>query len=49
MLNGAGMAYLGSVAEHVGQRAGYAGGQSLASISYVVNDLLSAVNVSSII
>jgi hypothetical protein len=49
MLNGAGMAYLGSVAEHVGQRAAYAGGQGLASISYVVNELLSAVNISSIL
>jgi hypothetical protein len=49
MLNGAGMAYLGSVAEHVGQRAAYAGGQGVASISYVVNELLSAVNISSIV
>jgi hypothetical protein len=49
MLNGAGTAYLGAVAEHVGQRAAYAGGQGLASISYVVSELLNAVNLSTIV
>jgi hypothetical protein len=48
-LNGAGVAYLGSVAEHVGQRAAYAGAQGLSSISYVVSELLGAVNLSSIV
>jgi hypothetical protein len=48
-LNGAGAAYLGSVAEHVGQRAAYAGAQGLSSISYVVRELLSSVNISQIV
>lgn len=48
-LNAAGVAYLGSVAEHVGQRAAYSGAQGFASVSYVVNELLSAVNLSSIV
>ncbi|EUA56718.1 hypothetical protein I553_8772 [Mycobacterium xenopi 4042] len=48
-LNGAGDAYLGSVAEHVAQRATYAGAQGLSAISYVVRELLSSVNLSSIV
>jgi energy-converting hydrogenase Eha subunit F len=48
-LNAAGTAYLGAVAEHVGQRAAYAGAQGLSSIGYVVNELLGAVNLSSIV
>jgi hypothetical protein len=47
-LNGAGTAYLGAVAEHVGQRAAYAGAQALSSISYVVNELLSSVSIAGI-
>ncbi|GFG73729.1 PE family protein [Mycobacterium botniense] len=46
-LNGAGTAYLGSVAEHVGQRAAYAGAQGISSIAYVLNELLSAASLSS--
>lgn len=41
-LSAAGTAYLGSAAEHVGQRSAYAGAQNIASISYVVNEVLSA-------
>jgi hypothetical protein len=41
-LNAAGVAYLGAAGEHVGQRSAYAGAQDLASISYVVNEALSA-------
>lgn len=48
-MNEAGVAYLGSVAEHVGQRAAYAGAQGLSAISYVVRELLSSVNISSIV
>lgn len=42
----AGTAYLGVAAEHVGQRFGYAGGQNLAAVSYVLNELLSAAKFS---
>lgn len=38
----AGAAYLASASQHVGQRAAYAGAQDLASISYLVNEVLSA-------
>lgn len=47
-LNGAGAAYLGSVAQHVGQRAAYSGAQGVSAISYVVNELLSAANIAGI-
>ncbi|OHU93102.1 PE domain-containing protein [Mycobacterium talmoniae] len=46
-LNAAGTAYLGAAAEHVGQRVAFAGGQSLSSISYLLNELASATNLSS--
>jgi hypothetical protein len=41
-LNAAGAAYHAAVGEHVGQRAAYAGTQSLASVSFLLNELLSA-------
>lgn len=43
-LNAAGAAYLGVAAEHVSQRVAFAGGQSLSSISYLLNELASAAN-----
>lgn len=44
-LNAAGTAYLGTAAEHVGQRAAFAGTQSLASATYVAADAANAANV----
>ncbi len=41
-LNAAGGAYLGVAAEHVGQRAALAGGQNLASLTYLVGEVASA-------
>lgn len=41
-LNASGGAYLGMAAEHVGQRTAFAGAQSLASITYLLNELASA-------
>jgi hypothetical protein len=41
-LNAAGAAYLGAVAEHVGQRAAFAGAQALASTTYVSTDAIEA-------
>jgi hypothetical protein len=38
----AGGAYLGVAGAHVGQRIEYAAGQSLSSVSYVLNELISA-------
>lgn len=43
-LNAAGGAYLGAAAEHVGQRFAFSGAQSLASVTYLVNELASAAN-----
>ena len=43
-LNSAGGAYLGVAAEHVGQRFAFAGAQNLASVTYLVNELASAAN-----
>lgn len=43
---GAGGAYLGVAAEHVGQRVAYAGGQSTTAVSYVLNELISAAKFS---
>jgi hypothetical protein len=34
---------------HVGQRTSYAGAQSLASLAYVIQELMSATNVNNII
>ena len=42
-LNGAGAAYLGVSADHVGQRFELAGAQGAASVGYLVGELLSAV------
>ncbi|MGB3482941.1 MAG: PE family protein [Mycobacterium sp.] len=39
-LNAAGAAYLGTTAEHTGQRAAYAGAQSLASSTYALADTI---------
>jgi hypothetical protein len=41
-LNGSGGAYLGTAAEHVGQRMAFAGAQNLASVTYLLNELASA-------
>ncbi|MCV7250462.1 PE domain-containing protein [Mycobacterium koreense] len=42
-LNAAGAAYLGVAADHVGHRAALAGGQNLASLTYVVNEVASSL------
>lgn len=41
-LNASGGAYLGMAAEHVGQRAAFAGAQNQASITYLLNELAGA-------
>jgi hypothetical protein len=38
-LNAAGAAYLGTTAEHAGQRGAYSGAQSLASSTYTAADV----------
>jgi hypothetical protein len=43
---GAGGAYLGVAGAHVGQRSTYAAGQSMSSISYVLQELISAAQFS---
>lgn len=43
-LNAAGGAYLGVAAQHVGQRFALSGAQSLASVTYLVNELASAAD-----
>ncbi|WP_373280750.1 PE domain-containing protein [Mycobacterium celatum] len=43
-LNATGAAYLAAAAEHVGQRAGYAGSQALASGTYVATEAIRATN-----
>lgn len=48
-LNAAGGAYLGTAAKHVGQRTVFAGDQGLSSISYLLNELASAANVSNVL
>jgi hypothetical protein len=45
-LASAGGAYLGAAGAHTGERAAYATGQSLASVSYVLNELISAAKFS---
>lgn len=42
-LNASGGAYLATMAEHVGQRATFAGAQNLASVTYLLNELAGAV------
>lgn len=42
----AGAAYLSAAGAHTGQRAAYATGQSVASVSYVLNELISAAKFS---
>ena len=48
-LNSAGAGYISASQAHVGQRTGYAGAQNLASLSYVLQELMSATNVNNII
>jgi hypothetical protein len=43
---GAGGTYLGVAGSHFGQRASYATGQSMSSISYVLQELISAAKFS---
>jgi hypothetical protein len=43
-LNATGAAYLAAAAEHVGQRAGFAGSQALASGTYVSTEAIRAAN-----
>lgn len=42
----AGGAYLGAAGAHVGERAAYATGQNVASVSYLLNELISAAKFS---
>src|ERR1700743_226915 len=46
MAGGAGGSYLGTAGAHFGQRASYATGQSLSSVSYVLQELISAAKFS---
>lgn len=48
-MNSAGAGYLGLAQEHVAQRTAYAGAQNLSSLSYVLNELLNAANISAVI
>jgi hypothetical protein len=48
-LNSAGAGYVAASQGHVAQRTGYAGAQSLASLSYVIQELMSATNVNNLI
>jgi hypothetical protein len=48
-LNSAGAGYMAASQTHVGQRTSYAGAQSLASLAYVIQELMSATNVNNII
>ena len=48
-LNSAGAGYMAASQAHVGQRTAYAGAQNLASLSYVIQELMSAANVNNII
>jgi hypothetical protein len=43
---GAGGTYLGVAGAHFGQRSSYATGQSMSSISYVLQELISAAKFS---
>ncbi len=48
-LNSAGAGYIAASQAHVGQRTAYAGAQSLASLNYVLQELISSTNVNNII
>ena len=48
-LNSAGAGYMAASQAHVGQRTAYAGAQNLASLGYVIQELMSATNVNNII
>jgi hypothetical protein len=48
-LNSAGAGYVAASQGHVGQRIAYAGAQNLASLSYVLQELLSSTNVNNIL
>jgi hypothetical protein len=48
-LNSAGAGYIAASQAHVGQRTTYAGAQNLASLNYVLQELLSSTNVNNII
>lgn len=47
-LNGAGAGYLSAAAQHVAARTSYAGAQNLSSLSYVLNEVLSAASITGI-
>jgi hypothetical protein len=48
-LNSAGAGYVAASQAHVGQRSAYAGAQSLASLSNVIQELMSTTNINNII
>ena len=48
-LNSAGAGYMAASQAHVAQRTGYAGAQNLASLAYVIQELMSATNVNNLI
>jgi hypothetical protein len=48
-LNSAGAGYIAASQGHVGQRTAYAGAQNLASLNYVLQELLSSTNVNNIL
>src|SRR6201990_899031 len=48
-LNSAGAGYVAASQGHVAQRTAYAGAQNLASLSYVIQELMSATNVNNLI
>ncbi len=47
-LNGAGAGYLSAAAQHVAARTSYAGAQTLSSLTYVLNEVLSAASITGI-
>ncbi|MGB7870638.1 MAG: PE family protein [Mycobacterium sp.] len=48
-LNSAGAGYVAASHGHVAQRTAYAGAQNLTSLSYVIQELMSATNVNNLI
>jgi hypothetical protein len=48
-LNSAGAGYIGAAQAHVGQRTGYASAQNLASLTNVLQEVLSSTNVNNLI
>jgi hypothetical protein len=48
-LNSAGAGYVAASHGHVAQRTGYASAQNLTSLSYVIQELMSATNVNNLI